>query len=104
LVGISGTSLKSVDCWSIGKDLHRETIIRFFEFYSSFDKFAFSFEEIDNSSFDTELFVQNWKENRTHTARKEACLQKLKEKTEILYNNKRINLNIHLKVWSSEKT
>jgi hypothetical protein len=32
------TDLKSVDCWSIGKDLYRETIIKFFEFYSSFDK------------------------------------------------------------------
>jgi hypothetical protein len=78
------TDLKSVDCWSIGKDLYRETIIKFFEFYSSFDKFAFNFEEIDNCSFDSELFIQNWKENRSHTARKTACLRKLKEKTEIL--------------------
>jgi hypothetical protein len=78
------TDLKSVDCWSIGKDLYKETIIKFFEFYFSFDKFAFSFEEIDNCSFDDELFIQNWKENRAHITRKETCLQKLKEKIEIL--------------------
>jgi hypothetical protein len=78
------TDLKSVDCWSIGKYLYRETIINFFEFYSSFDKFAFSFEEIDNCSFDDELFIQSWKENRSHIARKEACLQKLKEEMELV--------------------
>jgi hypothetical protein len=78
-----------VDCWSIGKDLSRETIIKLFEFYSSFDKFAFSFEKIDSCSFGAELFVQIWKENRSHTTRKEACLQKLKEKTEILDNNEK---------------
>jgi hypothetical protein len=53
------TDLKSVDCWSIEKYLYRETIIKFFEFYSSFDKFAFSFEEIDNCLFDDELLIQN---------------------------------------------
>jgi hypothetical protein len=41
------TDLKSIDCWSIGKDLYRETII--------------------SSSFDSELFIQTWKENRSHT-------------------------------------
>jgi hypothetical protein len=80
------TDFNSVDCWSIGKDLYRETIIKFFEFYSSLDKFAFSFEEIDNCSFDDELFIQTWKENRTHIIRKGACLQKLKGKREILNN------------------
>jgi hypothetical protein len=92
------TDLKSVDCWSIGKDLYRETIIKFFEFYSSFDKFAFSFEETDNSLFDSELFIQTWKENRSHITRKMACLQKLKEKTEIL-NSRKVDLNIFRKDW-----
>jgi hypothetical protein len=64
------TDLKSVDCWSIGRDLYRETIIKFFKFYSPLDKFTFSFEEIDNCLFNDELFIQNWKENRAHIARK----------------------------------
>jgi hypothetical protein len=92
------TDLKSVDCWSIGKDLYRETIIKFFEFYSSFDKFAFSFEEIDNCSFDSELFIQIWKEDRSHTARKTACLQKLKEKMES-FGSRRNKFEYIPKVW-----
>jgi hypothetical protein len=70
-----------VDSLSIEKDLYRKTIIVFFKFYCSFDKLAFSFEEIDTCSYDTQLIKQIWLENRTHIVRKNYYLQKLKEDT-----------------------
>jgi hypothetical protein len=94
------TDLKSIYCWSIEKDLCRETIIKFFGS-------AFNFEEINNCSFDSELFIQIWKEDKSHTARKTACLQKLKEKIEILGSRRNrfecIPKNLEMKRNSKQK-
>jgi hypothetical protein len=63
--GIS--NLNGVDIWTIEKDIYKETIIKFFEFHYSFDKFAFSFEEINECSYNCQQVKEVWKENEVHS-------------------------------------
>jgi hypothetical protein len=69
------TYLNGVDVWIIKENVYRETIIKFFEFYYSFDKFAFSFEEIDQCSYNNHLVEEIWRENKIHSNRKEYYLK-----------------------------
>jgi hypothetical protein len=66
-------------------------IINFFEFYNSFDKFAYSFEEIDQCWYNIQLVNQIWKKNSRQVSRKEYYLWKFKMNTIIWIKKKKLD-------------
>jgi hypothetical protein len=64
ILSITGTG--SEEWWSFKEDIYRETIIKFFIFYQSFDMFAYNFAEINQSSYNLGLFNQLWRECNAH--------------------------------------
>jgi hypothetical protein len=78
------TDSNSVYVWIIKQDMYIETVIKFFELYQSFDKFAFSSGEINQCSYDIRLFKQIFMENKIDVDKKKYYFQELEMNTTIL--------------------
>jgi hypothetical protein len=65
--------------WSFKEDIYRETVIKFFTFYQSFDMFAYNFAEINQSSYNLGLFNQLWRECNSHKEKKDLYQKEFEE-------------------------